>query len=266
MAQLQTVSAVTKSLGISNRMIRYYEQISLIQSQRIAGYAYRVYDEDAIHKLRQIIVLRKLRIPMKQICEIFACAEAVRVIEIFERSICDLDNEVLSRLADRDVRIVYLPPVTVAVSHYVGANPHQRTAEIMRKFVIESDLSNIKPDMRHYGFNSPNCKDTNSALGYEMWTTIPDDIDVPAPLTKKRFEGGLYGAHMILMDGFNDWELLFEWCHNNEKYEYRGNMSNDNMFGCLEEVLNYKKHVCTKKVNHDDIQFDLLIPIKEKEL
>jgi DNA-binding transcriptional MerR regulator len=60
MNQVQTVSTVSKSLGISSRMLRYYEQIGLIESQRIEDYAYRVYDENAIGRLRQIIILRKL--------------------------------------------------------------------------------------------------------------------------------------------------------------------------------------------------------------
>ena len=61
MNQMLTVSTVSKNLGISSRMLRYYEQIGLIESRRMNDYAYRVYDENAIRKLRQIIILRKLR-------------------------------------------------------------------------------------------------------------------------------------------------------------------------------------------------------------
>lgn len=38
-------------MGISTRMLRYYEQIGLIKSFRREGYAYRVYDEEAISKI-----------------------------------------------------------------------------------------------------------------------------------------------------------------------------------------------------------------------
>ena len=68
--QLQTVSAVSKKFGISTRMLRYYEQIGLIESQRKEDYSYRVYNEIAVNRLRQIILLRKLRISMKQIKDI----------------------------------------------------------------------------------------------------------------------------------------------------------------------------------------------------
>ena len=103
MGQLQTVSAVSKNLGISNRMLRYYEQIGLIQSQRMEGYAYRVYDEQAIRRLRQIIVMRKLRVPVKQICDILSNNAASDVIEVFERNIGELDEEITAMATIRSI-------------------------------------------------------------------------------------------------------------------------------------------------------------------
>lgn len=65
-----TISTVSKELGITTRMLRYYEQIGLIDSFRKDDYAYRVYDETALKQLKQIIILCKLRIPVKQISDI----------------------------------------------------------------------------------------------------------------------------------------------------------------------------------------------------
>ena len=44
MDQRQTIGTVSKNLGISSRMLRYYEQIGLIESKRVENYAYRVYE------------------------------------------------------------------------------------------------------------------------------------------------------------------------------------------------------------------------------
>ena len=41
MNQMQTIGTVSKNLGISSRMLRYYEQIGLIGSRRVEDYAYR---------------------------------------------------------------------------------------------------------------------------------------------------------------------------------------------------------------------------------
>lgn len=67
-----------------------------------------------------------------------------------------------------------------------------------------------------------------------MWVTIPDDMEVPANLVKKRFEGGLYAAHMIPMGNFNEWEWLLNWVNENEKYEFAGDMKDqEHMCGLL---------------------------------
>lgn len=327
MEKLQTVNAVSKKLGISNRMLRYYEQIGLIQSQRMDGYAYRVYDDAAVRRLRQIIVLRKLRISVKQICTILSNSNAVEMIEIFERSISELDeeitalstvrsilvhlvaelnekaniqvrldwlgdssvislvealsfpqntlreekamselnqaNEKLSKLADRDVRIVYLPPATVAAYQYVGDEPEMHVNQVVDAFVRESRLAEIKPDLRHFGFNAPNPVDETGFHGYEMWVTIPDEMEVPEPLVKKRFEGGLYAAHMIPFGAFDEWGRLWEWVQNNAKYQGNsGDKGHECMWGLLEEHLNYIHHVHLENSEPDDLQLDLLHPIK----
>ena len=330
MNQIQTVSTVSKSLGISSRMLRYYELVGLIESQRMENYAYRVYDEEAIRRLRQIIILRKLRVPVKQIREIFGNSDAVNVIEIFERNINELDEQItalsivksilsglvkelsekanvrlqldylgdgsiftivesislpkniiqeeksvsdlnkadeqLSKLTDRNVRIVYLPPSDIAAYQYEGDEPESHVGQVIDKFVRESGLAKIKPDLRHYGFNSPD-PDEKGYHGYEMWVTIPDNMEVPSPLTKKCFEGGLYGAHMITMGAFDEWQWLFQWVGESARYEYRGNTSRgrDNMNGLLEEFLNYYSYINSSGSSDSDTQLDLLIPIKEKE-
>ena len=328
MSLKQTVGKVSKSLGISSRMLRYYEQIGLVESRRLDDYAYRVYDEAAVQRLRQIIILRKLRVSVKQIREIFSNSDAISVIEIFERNISELDEQItalatvksilnrlvrelhekanmrlqldylgetsvfsvvesmsfpkntlpeenmaenlsqaekkLNKLTDRDVRIVYLPPSDVAAYQYEGDEPEQHVNQVMDDFVRKSNLTAIKPDLRHYGFNSPNPKDENNHHGYEIWVTIPENFDVAAPLTKKRFDGGLYASYMIPFGAFEEWAWFMEWITDSTKYDYRGDWNSANQFGCLEEHLNYVNRVHLDNPGADGMQLDLLIPIKER--
>lgn len=84
----------------------------------------------------------------------------------------------------------------------------------------ESQLYNVKPDARVFGFNHPNPSHERPFYGYELWVTIPEEWDVPAPLVKKQFAGGLFAAHMITLDNFQEWELLSRWVHqDNPKVE-----------------------------------------------
>ena len=92
--ELKTIRQVSQRYGISRQMLCYYEQIGLIKSTRKDNYAYRVYDEDAIKRLQQIVILRKLQIPMKHIKSILDNQDAVAVIEIFKQNIGELDEEI----------------------------------------------------------------------------------------------------------------------------------------------------------------------------
>ena len=167
----------------------------------------------------------------------------------------------------KNVRIVHLPGSTVASSHYFGENPEDNALKQLKKFLEESHLYEIKPDARIFGFNQPNPSREGANYGYEFWVTIPEDMDVPEPLVKKRFEGGLYAAHTITLGNFNEWEWLSNWVNiDNPKYE--SDMLDDNgeaMGGLLEEHLNYvyySNHNWPESYEH---QLDLLFPIKLKE-
>lgn len=327
--ELMTVSQVSRSLGISTRMLRYYEQAGLVESLRQEGYAYRIYDEKAVLRLKQILLLRRLRIPVRQIKAILLKEDAVAAIEIFRENIRNLNEEMtalsvvkeilnhfveeLSRTAELplekillkddvladsieslglisinfkedqtmeklkkaeaglsrigDVRIIYLPPSAVAAAHYVGDEPEIHVNEMLDRFVRETGLHRRKPDLRHYGFNHPNPTDATGFHGYESWVTIPEDMEVLAPLVKKLFVGGIYAAHMISFGSFNEWDLLLNWVNSNEKYEFAGDMADqEHMCGLLEEHLNYISHVELANTEPEEFQLDLLVPVRERKI
>jgi DNA gyrase inhibitor GyrI len=178
-----------------------------------------------------------------------------------EKSVDDLNkaNKNLSKL--KNVRIIHLPPVTVAASHYIGSNPEHNAAIMLEAFISESNLRNIKPDLRVFVFNNPCPKDSQDTYGYEFWVTVPEGIEVPAPLVKKQFSGGLYGAHCIKMGNFEEWQQVYEWVGNNDEYTY-DRREPLGMDGCMEEHLNAYTAYQTDKSKFT--QIDLLIPIKEK--
>ena len=326
MDQRQTIGTVSKNLGISSRMLRYYEQIGLIESKRVENYAYRVYDEEAIRRLRQIILLRKLRVSVKQIRELFGNSSALGVIEVFEKNIRELDEqmtalstvksilsrlvrelrekanlhlqldylgdnsifavvdgisfsknkiqeetsvedlnkaaETLQKLEDKDVRIIYLPPMTVAAARFSGEAEYGVGPEatgMIEKFVYEKELLKIKPDARGMGFDCSR-EDLRVQAGatptaYEAWVSIPEDMVVKPPLVKKTFSGGMYAAHVLRDWNFQDWRLLQEWAAESGRYEEAGGP-------CFEEILNYY-NLMNNGAKMEDTQIDLLLPVKE---
>lgn len=334
--ELQTISQVSRDYGISTRMLRYYEQAGLILSIRKDDYAYRVYDENAVTRLRQIIVLRKLRVPVKQIISILNNSDAVETVEIFRQNISNIDHEItalstvksiltrfveeinekadvnlkligdealfsalgslsfsdnqiketkenvsmdelnkaneeLMKLEDKDVRIIYLPPMTVAAAYASGDGCEGKALDMISKFTNESGLLKIKPDARSFGFD---CSQGAAALGegshvYEVWVSVPDNMEIPAPLVRREFRGGLYAAHVLRAWDFQDWRRLKEWVDASDKYDNdwgspRWESPETAVGQGFEETLNFYNYILKHKSEMNYLQLDLLFPIKEK--
>lgn len=324
---LQTISQVSKSLSVSTRALRYYDQLGLVPSTSRDDYAYRVYDEAAVRRLRHVVVLRKLRIPLKDIVEVLGSQDATTALALFEAKVRGLSDEIaalstvrsileefvvglrerhgvpasldwlddaallsmvgplamakanlkeantmedLNRADERlakltDVRIVYLPPATVASIHRIGGSPELDTGDELQAFTKDKQLAELKPDFRHYGFNHPNGERPDGTdHGYERWVTIPADMEVEEPFVKKQFPGGMYAAHMIPMGSFEEWHWLCDWAKGHPQYEPAWGDS-ECMDGLLEEHLNYiNLYTLSREESDKRMQLDLLIPIRER--
>ncbi|WII37590.1 MerR family transcriptional regulator [Paenibacillus thiaminolyticus] len=327
--ELVTISEVSRLYRVTTRTLRYYEQLGLIKSSKVEGYAYRTYNQPAIQRLQQIIILRKLNIPLKQIASILENEDVATAVDIFKERVKEVSGrieslttikEIIIKLIEglenshqldinqnilndeailrevgslsltyldlkedksmkdlnkaseklqilENVRVIHVPPCTVASSHYIGENPEEYAGEQLAQFLQKSQLYSIKPDARVFGFNHPNPSNDRPFYGYEVWVTIPEDMDVPAPLVKKQYTGGLYAAHTITLGNFHEWEMLSRWVHrDNPKYE--ANTLDDNgefMGGLLEEHLNYVYHCHLNWPESDEHQIDLLYPIMLKK-
>ena len=91
---LVKITDLTTQLGLSSRSLRYYEQDGLIQSVRPAFEKYRFYDAENIERLRQIMVLRKMQIPVKDILRIYESESMSVVVETFVNRIQAIDEEI----------------------------------------------------------------------------------------------------------------------------------------------------------------------------
>lgn len=325
--EYMTITELTKAFNVSSRMIRYYEKMGLMESSRRENYAYRVYDETAVKRLQQIIILRKLRISLKEIAVILGDNEQKEALQIMQENVCKLDdeidalntikdilnvfivrlnesvckkirldflddtellamtkilkgaktnmkeehsieqlnnaNETIHKLQDKDVRILYIPPMTAASIHCVSEAPENDCHIQLKKFVMENRLWKTKPDFRIFGFNNddPDCH------GYEMWVTVPENLEVSEPFLKKQISGGLYGAHMIPFGAFEEWQWLYEWAATSKEYDIDWRAPENMMGGMLEEHI--RNHINNfddeAKENNGMTQLDLLIPIRRKE-
>ena len=88
------ITDLTDQLGLSSRTLRYYEQVGLIHSIRPEFEKYRFFDNENIERLKQIIILRKMQIPVKDILRIYERADMSVVVETFVNRIHAIDEQI----------------------------------------------------------------------------------------------------------------------------------------------------------------------------
>jgi DNA-binding transcriptional MerR regulator len=94
MSELIKIREMSSKYDISARTLKYYEEMGLISSTRSDDYAYRMYDEDAVKRLEQILILRKLNISIKDIQRIFNTSGSEVVLEVLSKKVDNIDEEV----------------------------------------------------------------------------------------------------------------------------------------------------------------------------
>lgn len=88
------ISEVVDSFGISSRTLRYYEEMGLLWSRHPDNKSQRYYDADALERLKQIIILRKLQIPVKDLVVVFKNENMSALIQAFVDKLESLDTEI----------------------------------------------------------------------------------------------------------------------------------------------------------------------------
>lgn len=89
---LMKIGDVTNQFGISHRSLHYWESVGILKSLR-AENDYRYYDEDNLQKIKQIVLLRKLRLSIPSIQEIFSSDDLSKIVSIFTAHLNDSKQE-----------------------------------------------------------------------------------------------------------------------------------------------------------------------------
>ena len=87
MDKLIKIRDISNRYDITARTLRYYEDIGLLTSIRSDEVSYRMYDEDAIRRIEQILILRKLNISIKDIKRIFDTTGSEVVLDVLKKKI-----------------------------------------------------------------------------------------------------------------------------------------------------------------------------------
>ncbi len=93
MKAIHKIGEVAAKFNISGRTLRYYEEIGILRSIRSNESQYRYYDQEAIIRIEQILFLRKMQIPIKDIRGIFTSENVEIVMNILRLKLKNLEEE-----------------------------------------------------------------------------------------------------------------------------------------------------------------------------
>ncbi|MDR1689921.1 MAG: MerR family transcriptional regulator [Clostridiales bacterium] len=92
--ELIRINEAVENFGVSSRTLRYYEEAGLLWSAHPDNKTQRYYDAAALERLKQIIVLRKFQIPVKDIAKLFESENTAELIKVFVNKLESLDTEI----------------------------------------------------------------------------------------------------------------------------------------------------------------------------
>ena len=76
---MKSISQVAKLTGISIRTLQYYDEIDLLKPSELTSSGYRLYDENALQALQQILFFKELGFSLKEIKEILENSDFDRI-------------------------------------------------------------------------------------------------------------------------------------------------------------------------------------------
>lgn len=152
--ELLTITQVSRMLDVSARMLRYYEKEGLLESRRMEGYSYRVYTQEDVSRLVQILVLRKLRISVKDIGVLLNDQSLAHRQAVFQHRIAEIDQEsaalqtirsILQRLKDQQI-LLTSPEMMMLTETLLPAKSNLKEEVNMSELnqaaqIVEKDLS-----------------------------------------------------------------------------------------------------------------------------
>ena len=108
MGELIKIREMSLQYGISARALKYYEEMGLIASTRSDDYAYRLYDEAAVKRLEQILILRRLNVSIKDIRKVFDAPGSDVVLDVLGNKVSDIDDEVALLYELKDIILEFI--------------------------------------------------------------------------------------------------------------------------------------------------------------
>ena len=161
------ITDAVKQFGITSKTLRYYERVGLLESKRAGNNNYRYYDESDVERIKQIMILRKMQISIKDIIRIYENDDMNTVVEVFVNRINMINEEIgalseLKRITNDFLQVMHKNGVTKISALPILYEQAEKQLDVLDKhkktdFTELSSLSDklVKPTPPSILFLSP---------------------------------------------------------------------------------------------------------------
>ena len=182
-----TVKKLAQMAGISPRTLRYYDEIGLLMPCRINSSGYRIYGENEVDALQQILLFRELGLPLETISAILSAPghDRLKALEAHRKSLAARMEQLslLSKTVDKTIRRMK-GEITMADNEKFEGLKESLIQENETKYgnEIREKYGAAKSEKSNQAFRSM------SAETYEDMNTLGNDIQAKLNAAVKKRE------------------------------------------------------------------------------
>jgi len=190
MNELTKIKDVSARYEVTARTLHYYEKMGLITSSRDIDSNHRLYDQVALSRLKQILILRKMNISIRDIKEIFDAQNSDTVLSVLDRKVDDIDSEVALLHELKEIVLEFIKQIKQADFH----NEDHVKLLYDKAMEIETSLSKESDSIGHLFDTSDKLDDSLESITVK----IEDKPTQTAPEKEKRFEIRKHSAYRFI--------------------------------------------------------------------
>lgn len=163
-----TVRDLAKLSGISSRTLRYYDEIDLLKPCRISSSGYRIYGENEVNLLQQILFYKELELPLEKIKSIvtkddFECSSALH----------EHKENILKRQEELKILLKNVEKTISSLEGEYNMSNEEKFEGLKKKMIQENEEKYGKEIREKYGEDSVNESYKKvSKLSKEQWSEV----------------------------------------------------------------------------------------------
>ena len=170
-----TVQKLGALAGISTRTLRYYDEIGILTPKRISSSGYRIYGQNEVDRLQQILFYRELGVSLENIKEIVTAPAFNR-----EKALSEHHEKLLEKRKQLDLLIANVEKTIELTEGRIIMSDHEKFEGFKQKMIDENEKKYGEEIRTKYGTDTvekSNRKVSNMTQAqYEEVTKLANDV------------------------------------------------------------------------------------------